>query len=229
MSFKKRAKKSIALALVGVTVAIPMSNTVSAMENEREIHSKKIESDFKDSYGEHIGDIAKDIKQYVELKDNQFILNIPKDKIDGINSSQLNEYKEYLNTMNKIIEENNITDVSLEGGFTLEISDSMAMEAAKDAGVDVPDSLISTYAGISKFQWTTGGFDWWLTDFQAGLVIVGATAGAGVLVGMVPGIGWKVALSVANAVIGFAASNSIKNGIKISYRFNKYLRITAQR
>lgn len=33
MSFKKRATKSIALALVGVTIATPMLNTASAMEN----------------------------------------------------------------------------------------------------------------------------------------------------------------------------------------------------
>ena len=33
MSFKKRATKSIALALIGVTIATPMLNTASAMEN----------------------------------------------------------------------------------------------------------------------------------------------------------------------------------------------------
>lgn len=33
MSFKKRATKSIALALVGITIATPMLNTASAMEN----------------------------------------------------------------------------------------------------------------------------------------------------------------------------------------------------
>lgn len=32
MSLKKRAIKSIALALVGVTIAIPVANSVSAME-----------------------------------------------------------------------------------------------------------------------------------------------------------------------------------------------------
>lgn len=31
MNFKKRASQSIALALVGVTIATPMLNTVSAM------------------------------------------------------------------------------------------------------------------------------------------------------------------------------------------------------
>ena len=33
MSMKKRATKSIALALIGVSVAIPVTNTVSAMES----------------------------------------------------------------------------------------------------------------------------------------------------------------------------------------------------
>ena len=33
MSFKKRATKSIALALMGVTIATPILNTASAMEN----------------------------------------------------------------------------------------------------------------------------------------------------------------------------------------------------
>ena len=35
MSFKKRATKSIALALVGITVVIPMLNSVSALENNK--------------------------------------------------------------------------------------------------------------------------------------------------------------------------------------------------
>ena len=43
MSFKKRVTKSIALALVGVTIAIPMLNTASAMENSKETYSQKIE------------------------------------------------------------------------------------------------------------------------------------------------------------------------------------------
>lgn len=41
MSFKKRVTKSIALALVGVTIAIPMLNTASAMENSKETYSQK--------------------------------------------------------------------------------------------------------------------------------------------------------------------------------------------
>ena len=44
MSFKKRATKSIALALVGVTIATPMLNTASAMEdvNINQITSRQI-------------------------------------------------------------------------------------------------------------------------------------------------------------------------------------------
>ena len=47
MSFKKRATKSIALALIGVTVAIPTMNTVSAMENSQsyiEVNQNNLET-----------------------------------------------------------------------------------------------------------------------------------------------------------------------------------------
>lgn len=46
MSFKKRAIKSVALALVGITVVMPCSQTVSAMD--KGIRSSiEISSDFK--------------------------------------------------------------------------------------------------------------------------------------------------------------------------------------
>ena len=47
MSFKKRATKSIALALVGVTLAIPYSGAVSAMEKGAVTKGIEISSDFK--------------------------------------------------------------------------------------------------------------------------------------------------------------------------------------
>ncbi len=45
MSFKKRASKSIALALVGVTVVTPVLKTVSAMENEKSRLELNLEED----------------------------------------------------------------------------------------------------------------------------------------------------------------------------------------
>ena len=67
-----------------------------------------------------------------------------------------------------------------------------------------------------------------LTDFQAGLILTGASAGIGALISLIPGIGWTITLNIVNAVITFAASHSVKNGIKISYRSGKYLRIYSQ-
>lgn len=180
------------------------------------------------SYSQKISTLSKNLERYVRLDDNQYVLDIPNDQMNNITVYEVNEYTNYLNSMNNIIKENNIENVSLKNGFMLQVSDSKAMDVAKANGININEKEISTYAGISKFRWTTGGFDWWLTDFQAGLVIVGASTGAGVLIGLVPGLGWKLALSVANAVISFAASNSIRNGMKISYRAGKYLRIYPQ-
>lgn len=64
MSFKKRATKSIALALVGITVAIPMLNTVSAMEIEntevesgiiqlKPLSNNEVDSAIKDFQNQH--------------------------------------------------------------------------------------------------------------------------------------------------------------------------------
>ena len=75
MSFKKRATKSIALALVGVTIATPMLNTASAMEDvninqitSRQIidNSNKAIEDFRALYGEE--DVYKVVKEEDNIK-----------------------------------------------------------------------------------------------------------------------------------------------------------------
>lgn len=75
MSFKKRATKSIALALIGVTIATPMLNTASAMEDvninqitSRQIidNSNKAIEDFRALYGEE--DVYKVVKEEDNIK-----------------------------------------------------------------------------------------------------------------------------------------------------------------
>ena len=72
MSFKKRATKSIALALVGVTIATPMLNTASAMENQTN-NLQKIENT------EIINENGEDIS-LIKAEDNSYQAEFNRDK-----------------------------------------------------------------------------------------------------------------------------------------------------
>ena len=84
MSFKKRVTKSIALALVGVTIAIPMLNTASAMENSKETYSQKIER------------VSKSFEDFVYLEDNQYKLDISVSELSESSKSDFYIYNDYI-------------------------------------------------------------------------------------------------------------------------------------
>ena len=141
MSFKKRVTKSIALALVGVTIAIPMLNTASAMENSKETYSQKIER------------VSKSFEDFVYLEDNQYKLDISVSELSESSKSDFYIYNDYINLLNNIIVSNNIKNVT-EDGFSLQISDEMAIESAKINNIDlfkVKDNE-NTYYGFSQ-EW----------------------------------------------------------------------------
>lgn len=69
MNFKKRASQSIALALVGVTIATPMLNTVSAME--KDLVTKDNEVAMINSVDNTDCDL--EIGESVEISDNELI------------------------------------------------------------------------------------------------------------------------------------------------------------
>ena len=93
MSFKKRVTKSIALALVGVTIAIPMLNTASAMENSKETYSQKIER------------VSKSFEDFVYLEDNQYKLDISVSELSESSKSDFYIYNDYINLLNNIFQE----------------------------------------------------------------------------------------------------------------------------
>ena len=124
MSFKKRVTKSIALALVGVTIAIPMLNTASAMENSKETYSQKIER------------VSKSFEDFVYLEDNQYKLDISVSELSESSKSDFYIYNDYINLLNNIIVSNNIKNVT-EDGFSLQISDEMAIESAKINNIEI--------------------------------------------------------------------------------------------
>ena len=182
MSFKKRVTKSIALALVGVTIAIPMLNTASAMENSKETYSQKIER------------VSKSFEDFVYLEDNQYKLDISVSELSESSKSDFYIYNDYINLLNNIIVSNNIKNVT-EDGFSLQISDEMAIESAKINNIEITDEMkslaenMTKASGRSELKMYKNGFDLWLNSFQTSLVAVGGSAALGFLVGLIPGIG----------------------------------------
>ena len=166
MSFKKRVTKSIALALVGVTIAIPMLNTASAMENSKETYSQKIER------------VSKSFEDFVYLEDNQYKLDISVSELSESSKSDFYIYNDYINLLNNIIVSNNIKNVT-EDGFSLQISDEMAIESAKINNIEITDEMkslaenMTKASGRSELKMYKNGFDLWLNSFQTSLVAVG--------------------------------------------------------
>ena len=180
MSFKKRVTKSIALALVGVTIAIPMLNTASAMENSKETYSQKIER------------VSKSFEDFVYLEDNQYKLDISVSELSESSKSDFYIYNDYINLLNNIIVSNNIKNVT-EDGFSLQISDEMAIESAKINNIEITDEMkslaenMTKASGRSELKMYKNGFDLWLNSFQTSLVAVGGSAALGFLVGLFQG------------------------------------------
>ena len=137
MSFKKRVTKSIALALVGVTIAIPMLNTASAMENSKETYSQKLDR------------VSKSFEDFVYLEDNQYKLDISVSELSESSKSDFYIYNDYINLLNNIIVSNNIKNVT-EDGFSLQISDEMAIESAKINNIEITDEMKSLAENMTK-------------------------------------------------------------------------------
>ena len=215
MSFKKRVTKSIALALVGVTIAIPMLNTASAMENSKETYSQKIER------------VSKSFEDFVYLEDNQYKLDISVSELSESSKSDFYIYNDYINLLNNI---KNVT----EDGFSLQISDEMAIESAKINNIEITDEMkslaenMTKASGRSELKMYKNGFDLWLNSFQTSLVAVGGSAALGFLVGLIPGIGASLAGTLLAAILPVISGEYCPNGIFVSYRFNQYLRVRPQ-
>ena len=210
MSFKKRVTKSIALALVGVTIAIPMLNTASAMENSKETYSQKIER------------VSKSFEDFVYLEDNQYKLDISVSELSESSKSDFYIYNDYINLLNNIIVSNNIKNVT-EDGFSLQISDEMAIESAKINNIEITDEMkslaenMTKASGRSELKMYKNGFDLWLNSFQTSF-----------LVGLIPGIGASLAGTLLAAILPVISGEYCPNGIFVSYRFNQYLRVRPQ-
>ena len=212
MSFKKRVTKSIALALVGVTIAIPMLNTASAMENSKETYSQKIER------------VSKSFEDFVYLEDNQYKLDISVSELSESSKSDFYIYNDYINLLNNIIVSNNIKNVTEE----------MAIESAKINNIEITDEMkslaenMTKASGRSELKMYKNGFDLWLNSFQTSLVAVGGSAALGFLVGLIPGIGASLAGTLLAAILPVISGEYCPNGIFVSYRFNQYLRVRPQ-
>lgn len=135
MNFKKRLTKSIALALVGFTLATPLAGTVSAMEKGNVSNSIEISSDFK---RELLRELENEKQNIVvqNIKDgeiptqtqprNKYLLRLVKDflvknksriigwlrKVPGIGNKLADTFNKYFSTFINILEN---WDAGVEG------------------------------------------------------------------------------------------------------------------
>ena len=191
------------------------------MENRKETYSQKIER------------VSKSIEDFVYLEDNQYKLDISVSELSESSKSAFYIYNDYINLLNNIIVSNNIKNVT-EDGFSLQISDEMAIESAKINNIEITDEMkslaenMTKASGRSELKMYKNGFDLWLNSFQTSLVAVGGSAALGFLVGLIPGIGASLAGTLLAAILPVISGEYCPNGIFVSYRFNQYLRVRPQ-
>lgn len=134
MNFKKRASQSIALALVGVTIATPMLNTVSAME--KDLVTKDNEVAMINSVDNTDCDL--EIGESVEISDNELI---PVLLESGLTKDQLQEfgfYSKYQNGVNKVVKVSN--------GYNVYLSQS-TLKSIKNGGISVLTNILAKMIG----------------------------------------------------------------------------------
>jgi len=191
------------------------------MENSKETYSQKIER------------VSKSFEDFVYLEDNQYKLDISVSELSESSKSDFYIYNDYINLLNNIIVSNNIKNVT-EDGFSLQISDEMAIESAKINNIEITDEMkslaenMTKASGRSELKMYKNGFDLWLNSFQTSLVAVGGSAALGFLVGLIPGIGASLAGTLLAAILPVISGEYCPNGIFVSYRFNQYLRVRPQ-
>lgn len=172
-------------------------------------------------------------EDFVYLEDNQYKLDISVSELSESSKSDFYIYNDYINLLNNIIVSNNIKNVT-EDGFSLQISDEMAIESAKINNIEITDEMkslaenMTKASGRSELKMYKNGFDLWLNSFQTSLVAVGGSAALGFLVGLIPGIGASLAGTLLAAILPVISGEYCPNGIFVSYRFNQYLRVRPQ-
>lgn len=118
------------------------------------------------------------------LEDNQYKLDISVSELSESSKSDFYIYNDYINLLNNIIVSNNIKNVT-EDGFSLQISDEMAIESAKINNIEITDEMkslaenMTKASGRSELKMYKNGFDLWLNSFQTSLVAVGGSAALG--------------------------------------------------
>ena len=121
MSFKKRVSKSIALALVGVMIATPMLNTVSAIEMEnttvtyemnqlKPLSNDEVDSAIRDFQNQHGNEdkfklISNEDGEVIEVNGYRGILRLSNyDKNGNVTENVTNVTKNLTNLENQVLE-----------------------------------------------------------------------------------------------------------------------------
>ena len=135
----------------------------------------------------------------------EYKLDISVSELSESSKSDFYIYNDYINLLNNIIVSNNIKNVT-EDGFSLQISDEMAIETAKINYIEITDEMkslaenMTKASGRSELKMYKNGFDLWLNSFQTSLVAVGGSAALGILEGLIPGIGASLAGTLLAAI-----------------------------
>ena len=162
-------------------------------------------------------DNFEEIKDRITVVDNQYVLNLSR-KNNLLTEDQVEALHNYLEAVNTMIREYNITDVSVENGFSVEISDAEIIAKTRkllDLGYDdqlydfvsseewMRSSSFEGSWGLNVYWW---GVEVWLPRWFVQLCVTCAATAGVVLAGTLPPIG-KLAVSVAIAAAGFTGTH----------------------
>ncbi len=153
-----------------------------------------------------------EVKERISVVDNQYVLNLSREN-NLLTKDEYDALQNHLEVVNALIGEYKITDVSVENGFSLQISDAEMRAVAEKLVLNSDDSQLhnlvlseewgrtSSYEeswGLNVYWW---GVEVWLPKWFVEMSMYCATAAAAVLVNTLPLAGQLVGAVVIAAAL----------------------------
>jgi len=165
-------------------------------------------------------------ESYVRVVDNKYVLEIPSSIKNSINKNDLQLAKDRVVTLNNLIAQYKVKDVSVANGFTININDSKLASTSTSNLINNVMSPASATAGVTKIvtHWTYAEI--WLSKSAVRSICIGGAAAVTAVLGgalsAIPGVNAIVATAIASglaAVFGDSVSNANYRAVVINYYY----------
>ena|GEM_PF-3895711 len=200
-------KKIIAILLCMTIILGSFNHQISAKDYR--------EDDFTlyENYDQYADEMSK-IENYVTIENGKYALKLTKEAEKLFSRDSINYAQNHINALNYVIKRNSVSDVSVDQGFIVKISDKKLAEAYKSLGVKdsniegnnyvslkskpvnsintiytINSDNIITSGGITKVVFKWDGIEIWLSSVATRMICIGGAGAVIALFGLALGFG----------------------------------------